>query len=216
MEESQTVRSLRWWKSWPFISWLFEITPFWSDLGGRVRWWKSWPFFIWLFEIPPFWSYLGSPDPSSQIWSEWRNLKQSNKKGHDFHHLKLLPKSDQNGGISNSEIKKVHEFITSAFRPNLIIVTFFYLTVWDSSILIIFGEEFEVMKSVTFFIWLFEIPPFWSDLGRGLRWWKSWPLLFDCDQNEGILNSQIKKVTIFITSNSSPNLIRMEESQTVR
>ena len=56
----------------------------------------------------------------------------------------------------------------------------FYLSVWDPSILIRFGEGFEVMKIVTFFIWLFEIPPFWSDLGGRVRWWKSWPLLSDC------------------------------------
>jgi uncharacterized protein YkuJ len=40
------------------------------------------------------------------------------------------------------------------------IVTFFYLTVWDSSILIRF--EVRWWKSWPFFIWLFEIPPFWS------------------------------------------------------
>ena len=44
----------------------------------------------------------------------------------------------------------------------------------------LFWRDGEVMKIVTFFIWVFEIPPFWSDLGRGLRWWKSWPLLSDC------------------------------------
>jgi hypothetical protein len=103
-----------------FFIWVFEIPPFWSDLGRGLRWWKSWPFLS---------DCLRSLH-SDQIWGEGEVMK---------------------------------------------IVTFFYLTVWDSSILIRFGEGFEVMKIVTFIIWLFKIPPFWSDLGGRVRWWNSWP-----------------------------------------
>ena len=108
-----------------FFIWVFEIPPFWSDLGRGLRWWKSWPFLSDCLRLLH----------SDQIW----------------------------GGVWGDENRDL-----------------FYLTVWDPSILIRFGGRGRWWKSWPSFIWLFEIPPFWSDLGRGLRWWKSWPLLSDC------------------------------------
>ena len=133
-----------------FIIWLFKIPPFWSDLGGRVKWWIRELFFIGLFEIPPFWSDLGR---SLRWWKSWPFLSDSLR----FLHSDQI--WEEGSGDENRDL-------------------LFYLTVWDPSILIRFKRNGDVMKIMTFyFIWLFEIPPFWSDMGGRVMWWKSWPFI---------------------------------------
>ena len=94
------------------------------------------------------------------------------------------------------------------------IVTFFYLTVWDSSILIRFGRKGEVMKFVTFFyLTVWEVPPFWSDMGEG--WGDGEVILSGCLRrflhSDQIWGEVMKIVTFFyLTVWDSSILIRFE------
>ena len=157
----------RWWKAWHFFIWLFEIPPFWSDLGGRGEvvkivtfflsdwlrflhsdqiWGKGWgdenmTFFYlpWLFEIPPLWSNLGEG-----LGDENRNPFLS-----DCLRRFLHPDQIWEGGV---RWWKSWPFLSDCLIPPF----------WSDR-REVWGDE---NRDLFFFIWVFGIPLFWSDLAR--------------------------------------------------